>query len=96
MVLLESLRESYDEADQTVHFVAINAEYALAYQEQILELGAFPMFQDTEEEDAFGQHGGKAHDYFVYLPDHTLYARIEIGDDAWDDLEGVIDEALTL
>ena len=57
-----------------VAFVGINEVSGLDFADRFDNIVTFPMFQDTAEVDARGQHGGAREDVYVYLPDGTLYA----------------------
>ena len=47
-------------------FVSINAFSGLNHQENLIAKCTFPLFQDTEEVDAWGLHDGKKDDIYIY------------------------------
>ena len=57
-----------------VEFLAVNAVSAStqADQQKLIDRCSFPLFQDTKEEDAWGQHKAGKDDIFVYKADGTL------------------------
>jgi hypothetical protein len=61
-----------------VDFVFINGP-ADAFPDLLANKADFPIFQDTEEEGAWAQHGGTKDDMIIYTPDHTLHAFLKFG-----------------
>ncbi|PRP99004.1 hypothetical protein ENSA5_29250 [Enhygromyxa salina] len=75
---LELRLEGYD-----VQFLAINMVSADTeeYQQNLIERCAFPLFQDTPEDDAYDLHGGGKDDMYIYSPDGTLFLELPVGGD---------------
>jgi len=61
-----------------VDFIFING-IADFFPDLLANKANFPIFQDTDEEGAWTQHGGTKDDMIIYGPDHTLHAFLEFG-----------------
>lgn len=61
-----------------VDFVFINGP-ADAFPDLLANKADFPIFQDTEEEGAWAQHGGTKDDMIIYTPDHNLHSFLKFG-----------------
>ncbi len=64
-----------------VQFVAVNGVSAdkPGDQQNLIDRCAFPLFQDTKDVDAWGQHAGMKDDIFVYKADGTLAEYLPTG-----------------
>lgn len=80
--MIESMRVELQElgyGPESVVFVGINDKGAAAHQDKLVDKGAYPLWQDTEEVDAWGQHGGKKDDMAIYDASGALYAWLPLG-----------------
>lgn len=114
---LEKLQQSYDAAGTPVQIVAINGASAdndddrakLLYQPDAMGTpdpstprATFPMFQDTQAADVWGDLGGTKDDFFIYRPNGALSrflpsstTPLNLGDPARvEELKGYINDAL--
>jgi hypothetical protein len=66
--------EGYD-----VRVVAVNSIDAVDYQDRLVEVATFPLFQDTDEVGAWRQHAGKKDDMYIYDADGRLVQALPIG-----------------
>ena len=60
-------------AGKAAHFVIINADSALAYQQSFVDVSSARMFQDSVEVGAWGQHGAGKDDMIVYGSDGKVF-----------------------
>jgi hypothetical protein len=74
---LERMRLELDVMGVDAHFSAINGAPYAVHQDRMLDLCAFPFFQDTEMDDAMGGMNGSIYDIFVYRPDGTLHVFLD-------------------
>ena len=70
-------QELADEGHE-VDFLFINGP-ADAFPDLLANKADFPIFQDTDEEGAWVQHGGTKDDMIIYTPEHTLHAFLKFG-----------------
>ncbi len=63
-----------------VNFVAINKIDEVDGQEKLVEICSYPLFQDTEEVDAWELHGGAKDDIYIY--DTTGHLHLYLGPDS--------------
>jgi len=66
------------EEGHDVDFLFINGPDD-AFPDLLANKASFPIFQDTEEEGAWVQHGGTKDDMIIYTPEHTLHAFLKFG-----------------
>ena len=59
------MQEELANEGHQVHFVAINGKDDI-FPENLVNKAGFPIFQDTAEVDAWGQHGGGKDDMAIY------------------------------
>jgi len=62
-----------------VAFLAVNKDDAVAQQNKLIEVCAYPLFQDTAEAGVWGRYLGKKDDIYVYGSDGTLSAYLPFG-----------------
>ena len=55
-----------------VYFAIINAVSGLDYQSSLTDKCGMPIFQDTDEVDAWGLHKGNKDDFYIYGTDGKL------------------------
>jgi hypothetical protein len=63
---MERMRVELSVAGYPVHFVGINVAYAADYQQELVDRGGFPLFQDEETVDAVALHRARKDDILVY------------------------------
>ena len=73
-VKLEELWWELTGAGHEFHFVVVNLNSMAGRQPNLTDRGSFAMFQDTEEIDAWGLHGGNKDDFYFYDAGGTLRA----------------------
>ncbi len=73
---IELAMQGYD-----VQFIAVNGISANNEDDQakLVDRCAFPLFQDTEEDQAWDLHGGGKDDMYIYNADGTLSVYLEYG-----------------
>lgn len=69
---MEQMRIELEAEGHEVWFAAVNLKGADAIQAELTNRAAFPMFQDTEETNAWGMHQGGLSDYYIYDAEGTL------------------------
>lgn len=79
--VLSALVEEWRAEGIDLRAVAVNEANALYDQRQLVDRWMHPLFQDTDEVDAFRQHGGTRDDMFVYTADGVLSAYLRWGGD---------------
>ena len=65
-------------AGKVVHFIIINAESALAYQQSLVDVSSARLFQDSADVGAWGQHGGSKDDMVVYGSDGKVFKFLSV------------------
>ncbi|NVB40180.1 redoxin family protein [Pseudenhygromyxa sp. WMMC2535] len=82
-VKMEQLRLELQLEGYDAQFIAINAVSAdnADDQQALVDRCAFPLFQDTAEQDAWGLHDSGKDDIFVYAADGTLSMALPIEGD---------------
>jgi hypothetical protein len=80
------MRVEMEAKGHEVYFVIINAVSGLDYQEKLTEKCALPLFQDTDEMDAWGLHKGNKDDFYVYDKAGNLAKYLPISGEADVDL----------
>ncbi|TNF33381.1 MAG: hypothetical protein EP329_08360 [Deltaproteobacteria bacterium] len=73
------MRQELADAGHDVYVVAINAPSAAANQGALTDKCSFPLLQDTEEVDAWGQLGGSKDDFFVLDENGDVVAHLPVG-----------------
>ena len=63
---MEELKEEFEANRVKVNFVAVNIASGASQQDEFTSRSSFPLFQDTDLEDAFGLHQGDKDDYYIY------------------------------
>ena len=63
---LEKLKLEFEADRVKVNIITINIASAQSNQHEFTSRCSFPLFQDTDLENAFGQHQGSKDDYYMY------------------------------
>lgn len=63
---MEELKKDLESDRVRVNFVAVNIQSGEGDQHEFTSRCSFPLFQDTEEVNAFKLHRGRKDDYFIY------------------------------
>ena len=63
---MEELKKELEANRVKVNFVAVNIASGASQQDEFTARSSFPLFQDTDLEDAFGLHQGNKDDYYIY------------------------------
>ncbi len=63
---LEKLKLEFEANRVKVNIITINIASAQSSQHEFTSRCSFPLFQDTDLENAFGQHQGSKDDYYIY------------------------------
>ncbi|HJO09001.1 MAG TPA: hypothetical protein QGH16_04070 [Verrucomicrobiota bacterium] len=63
---LEKLKTEFEANRVKVNIITINIASAQSSQHEFTSRCSFPLFQDTDLENAFGQHQGSKDDYYIY------------------------------
>lgn len=71
-IKLEQMRYQLEVEGHDVHFAIVNLKSMSGLQDNLIERGSFPLFQDTDEVDAWGLHGGRKDDFYIYDGDGVL------------------------
>lgn len=71
---LEFLRNELDASGQSIHIIAINSADAETDKQAFVDRCAFPLFQDTNETNAWKQHSGQKDDFYLYNTEGKLAA----------------------
>ncbi|MBN1610472.1 MAG: redoxin domain-containing protein [Polyangiaceae bacterium] len=69
---LDRLDKQWQAEGLGVKIAVINAKDAATNQRDLVEVADFPLFQDTQQVDAFAQQGGGTDDLYVYTPGGRL------------------------
>ncbi len=79
---MEQLRIELGAEGVDVMMVAINADDAntTEYRQNLIDRCSFPLFQNTQEADAWGLHGGNKDDIYVYNSDGSLAVALPYGE----------------
>lgn len=76
---LNGLVKEWQAEGLNLRVLALNQANALHDQQALIDRWEYPLFQDTEAVDAFGQHGGTKDDMFVYTAGGVLSAFLKWG-----------------
>jgi len=77
--MLSDLVAQFTAEGLNVRTLSVNAANARADQQSLIDVWPHPLFQDTPEIDAWGQHAGTKDDMIVYTPDGVLSAFLRWG-----------------
>ena len=83
---LEKLKLEFEANRVKVNIITINIASAQSDQDEFTSRCSFPLFQDTDLENAFGQHQGSKDDYYIYNERGELSDFFPIGGDRESDL----------
>ena len=78
---MERMRIELAGESPPVRFLSINKADATKDQGKLIDRCSFALFQDTEDDDAWGQHGGTKDDIFIYDSSGLLHAFLPAGGD---------------
>jgi len=73
------MRQELADAGHDVYIVAINASSAASNQDALIDKCSFPLLQDTEAVDAWGQLDGLKDDFFVLDVDGNVVEHLANG-----------------
>jgi hypothetical protein len=73
---IELEAEGYD-----VHFLSLNKADAADHQAKLTSRCSFPLFQDLDEVGAWGLHGGRKDDFFIFDAQGVLTEHMTMRDD---------------
>lgn len=79
---MEQLRIELGAEGVDVMMVAVNGTTASSAEDQqkLIDQCSFPLFQDTEEVDAWAMHGGSKDDIYIYNGDGSLAVALPYGE----------------
>ena len=83
---MEELKKEFEANRVKVNFVAVNIASGASQQDEFTSRSSFPLFQDTDLEDAFGLHQGDKDDYYIYNERGELSDFFPFGGDRESDL----------
>ena len=83
---MEELKKEFEANRVKVNFVAVNIASGASQQDEFTSRSSFPLFQDTDLEDAFGLHQGNKDDYYIYNERGELSDFFPFGGDRESDL----------
>ena len=83
---LEKLKLEFEADRVKVNIITINIASAQSDQHEFTSRCSFPLFQDTDLENAVGQHQGSKDDYYIYNERGELSDFFPIGGDRESDL----------
>ena len=83
---LEKLKLEFEADRVKVNIITINIASAQSNQHEFTSRCSFPLFQDTDLENAVGQHQGRKDDYYIYNERGELSDFFPIGGDRESDL----------
>ena len=83
---MEELKKELEANRVKVNFVAVNIASGASQQDEFTSRSSFPLFQDTDLEDAFGLHQGNKDDYYIYNERGELSDFFPFGGDRESDL----------
>jgi hypothetical protein len=69
---MNELEHRWQKEGFNVRFAALNVAHGVTNQRDLTAVTDCPLFQDTEQVNAFRQQGGRQDDLFVYTPDGRL------------------------
>lgn len=100
---LEQLKFELEADGVDIDFVVVNMPNAVDDQEEFVNRATFPLFQDTEEVDAYGLHQGSKDDFYLYDAGGSLLGYYEVNardfslnlttDEGYANLDGLLREA---
>jgi hypothetical protein len=83
---MEELKKEFEANRIKVNFVVINTASGASLKGEFTSRSSFPLFQDTDLEDAFGMHQGDKDDYYIYNERGELSDFFPFGGDRESDL----------
>ena len=79
--MLEQMRLELQKAGYDVYFLSVNKADAVANEQALVDVCAFPLLQDTDAVNAWALMGGKKDDMLIYGADGTLVDYLPNGGD---------------
>ncbi len=65
-VALQKMQLELEAEGKKIHFAVVNASNAVTNQQALIDRCTFPIFQDNDQINAWGLHGGAKDDFFLY------------------------------